>query len=304
MRILAFLLTALIAAAQTPRMSQPVLGYLFDAGSQSVRAVSGVPGAASADPAMALDDAFSLAFVRSNGGLAVGVGKSGRVLAARWQEGAAAVETPLDTAFGAPERVAFARGADRALLASPQGVELISGLAGTPESMWAYAAQALGGAPVGVDLSGDGAVAAVTLDSGQIVEASADGVRPVATGSAARYVAGGRDLLVYSKGGLSLVTEDGVTAVADGIGDGAELAGASPDRAVLYNSRTGVVTLVDLADGRRSDISGYSPARAQALSISGLFYFEDAERGGLLLDANASPPRVSVVPGVDVRRAQ
>lgn len=304
MRIFAFLLTAVVAAAQAPRLSTPVLGYVFDRGSQSIRGVIGVPGSAGADLALPLEESLPSAFVNPALGIAVGTGKSGGVLVVRWGDGGITGQVTLTPAIGAPSRVAFPRGSDRALLISTAGAELIAGLSGTPASLWSCSAETLGGIPVRGAVSDDGDLAAVVLDTGQIVEVSADGPRVAALGSGALWAPGSATLLVRSGADLLLVGSDGSSLVASGLDQDLELAGVSGSgKAVLLNRKKGEAAVIDIATGSRFELGGLKPLDAQPLQVDGLYVIADAERGAFLLDTNASPPQAGMLPGIDIRRA-
>ena len=77
MRIALMLVMASFAAAAQPRMLAPVAGYIFDGSAGSIRAVVGVPGAASAGDRLPLNDSFSAAFLHPALAVAVGIGKDG-----------------------------------------------------------------------------------------------------------------------------------------------------------------------------------------------------------------------------------
>ena len=75
---------------------------------------------------------------------------------------------------------------------------------------------------------------------------------------------------------------------------------------VALGSKSGV-SLVDPSTGQltRVDCGACKPSHAQALQTPGILYFEDEERGGLLLDVSTGgPPRIVPLAGIDGRRNQ
>ena len=99
--------TLCAADAPGPRMSSPVLGYVFDNSAQAIRSISGVPGAASLGAAVALP-ALTSASVHSSGADAIVVTKEGKIAYASWAPEARL--QVLDTALGSLTSVAFAAG--------------------------------------------------------------------------------------------------------------------------------------------------------------------------------------------------
>ena len=57
---------AIAAEPSSPRLSTPVLGYIFDASSKSVRPIAGVPGAASVEGPLPSATKLEIGFVSQN----------------------------------------------------------------------------------------------------------------------------------------------------------------------------------------------------------------------------------------------
>ena len=253
----------------------------------------GVPGAAAVGET--IGGSLSLAFLHPSRALALGVGKDGGVLAMSWRDAVHPQQTSITPRLGVPEQVVFAAGADRALLVSRAGIELWAGSI----SIYAYGADALGGAPVNAALSDDGSLAAVVLDSGRVIEVSEAAVRTVGAGRAVVYAP---ELFVASADGA---LSRGGNVVVSGLGPDIELATIG-GLVVALGSKSGV-SLIDPSTGQltRVDCGGCQPSHAQALQTPGILYFEDEQRGGLLLDVSSGgPPRIVPLAGIDGRRNQ
>jgi len=286
-------------------MSAPVAGYVFDGNASSIRAVVGVPGAASAGDRVSLNDSLTVAFLHPSLQLAAGIGKDGSVITANWRDPAHPQQTAIAPRFGKPDRIVFAASADRALLMNADGVELWSGLStGSSASAYGYSSVELGGVPRTAALSTDGALAAVVLDTAQVVEVSETGIRTVGEGRAAVYSQYTSDLFILSAdGSLSRVGGDGASLLASGLAPDAELASVTGFNGVVAMSgKKGTVSLIDASSGQltRVDCGGCSPGRAQTLSTPGILYFENTGHGGLLLDMSSSgSPRIVPLAGID-----
>ena len=303
--LVAFVATVFQAVAQT-RMSAPVTGYVFDSSARSLRAVVGVPGAAGAGDRLALTDSLSAAFPHPSLPVAVVVTKDGSVMAASWKDAAHPQQAAIASRFGTPDRIAFAVGTDRALLISAAGIELWSGLAGgSAAAVYAYDNGMLGGTPRNGALSSDGALAAVVLDSGRIVEASENGLADVGEGRSAAYGPQSSDVFVIGADGTLLRAGN---MLASGLAGDSELTGMGGfDGVVALSVEKNSLSLIDSIGGQvtRVPCGGCKPVRAQSLATPGILYFEDDERGGLLLDTSTGgPPRIVPVAGIDGRRNQ
>ena len=131
------------------------------------------------------------------------------------------------------------------------------------------------------------------------MEVSEAGVRTVGEGRAVVYAS---DLFVATADGA---LSRGGNVVVSGLGPDIELATIG-GLVVALGSKSGV-SLIDPSTGQltRVDCGGCHPSHAQALQTPGILYFEDEERGGLLLDVSSGgPPRIVPLAGIDGRRNQ
>ena len=298
MRLASSLMFAtVIATTAQPRMSAPVVGYVFDGNARTIRAVVGVPGAAAAGDQLSLDSSLSNAFLHPSQPIAVGIGKDGGVFALSWRTIGRPQQTAIATQFGTPDRIVFASSADRALLVSAAGVELWSGLrSGAPVSVYGYGTDALGGISRKAAVSPDGTLAAIVLDGDEIIELSSDGIRTIGPGRSAIY---SPDLFILSADGT---LRNSANTVATGLDPESELwAVGGFNGAVTLSGQQ--IALVDSVTGRltRVDCGGCKPAHAQALATNGILYFEDAARGAFLLEISSDAARIVPVAGIDAR---
>ena len=64
--LLIFSLAGLVLAGDSPRITSPVLGYIFDAASKSIRPIAGIPGAAAIESAIPSASKIENGFVSQN----------------------------------------------------------------------------------------------------------------------------------------------------------------------------------------------------------------------------------------------
>lgn len=295
-----------VVSAQQPqsqaRLSPPIAGYIFDRSGQSVRALTGVPGATAAGDRVPLADSATASFIHPRLPIAAVVTKDGSLVIANWSDTAHIKKTPIAPRFGIPSQVSFAGGSDRALFVTSGGVEVWGGLAsGNPAQVYGYDADALGGAPNGTSaMTGDGLRGAVVLDSGLIAEVSETaGVRQLGTGSGVAYQASTGDPVLLAGDGSVTFSANG--AVVQGMEpDGVLSSMTGFDGAVVFSPARGTVTMVSAGDGSivQIDCACNPTGVTQIMPIARLLYFEDAIRGGMLLDATGDTPRIVPVGGL------
>jgi hypothetical protein len=281
-------------------MSGPLLGHVFDRNARAIRAVSGVPGAAGVEAAVALDQSFSVAFVHPTLPVAIGTGKSGGVYTAAWSEADQRIQVRVATKYGAPSEVVFAAAIDCALLISEAGVELWGGLANTPTLVYAVPADLMAGSPRIAALSDDGAVAAVALESGDIIELSADSVRRIGQGVSATYIRQTTELLVIDKdGAVTRIRDDARSVIVGQAPSGSYLAGVSGSGRVLaWNPASGIFTLTDIDTGATSNVEcDCRPVRVRALRSDGIWFVEDEDGAAFLADTTAGTTRLTPLAG-------
>ena len=194
---LAFLTTL---GAQEPQMHGPVSGVVYDAVSQSIRPILGLPGGAHLGPPTY--SGLDYASVAPNGDLALAVIK-GRVLLIRglFEQPSASI---IEGAIANPDRILWAKDSSAALLSSAEGagVQRLSNLRDTPR--------------VDDPIS-------LPPEAGSLSTVAADG-------SARRVVAGMRGA---SGGGVYLISEYGNVSLLAAIGDPTAVA-FTPDGQDVY----------------------------------------------------------------------
>src|SRR5436190_175524 len=103
----AFLLVPGLAVAQTSRWNFPILDYLFDAESKSIRMISGVPGAASLDGSLSVGVKLERASIAPSRSYALAENtESDHLLLVRFDR-TNGTAIPLDAAPATADTVAF-----------------------------------------------------------------------------------------------------------------------------------------------------------------------------------------------------
>lgn len=169
---------AVYAQPAGPQLSAPELGFIYDASAQNIRKISGVPGAASLDGAVALDVTFTSAWVHSASQTAVGIAKSGEITGAGWS-GEAPVAAALESNLDGLTLASFSRSGGFVVLSDGESVELWTGIGG--EAALADAFSPAGGV-LAVAVNNAGTVAVAT-GAGQIVVSAGDSSVVAASGS-------------------------------------------------------------------------------------------------------------------------
>ena len=121
------LLAGTLPAADTlssPVFSSPVLGYVFDDTAKAIRAIAGVPGAASLGETVSSPEALTEAFVHSAARVAVVKTKDGALALLSWSGGTRL--TRMETALGAVKLATFSRSGGRVAVTDGAKVELWS----------------------------------------------------------------------------------------------------------------------------------------------------------------------------------
>ncbi len=189
------------AADSALRISSPVLGYAFDDSTHSIRTISGVPGAATWGPLIDVSDTLLGAWVHSQARVALGLGKTGNLIAVSWKQNAHSATLP--TSLGAIQQAAFSRSGAYAALADGSAIEVWEHLDTQPSLVWRAAASA-----VSVAVDNTGAVAA-GLSDGSLVRLNGGDPRVIASGGDWRAVAfNGSQLIAADAAHTQLVTVD------------------------------------------------------------------------------------------------
>lgn len=173
--------TELRAADAGPRISSPVLGYAFDDSTQAVRTISGVPGAATWGSTIDVPETLLNAWVHSGARIAVGLNKTGSVVAVSWKQSVHSAN--LATSLGMLQQASFSRSGAYIALTDGAGIEVWTHLDTEPVLAWRTTAPAIS---IAVDNSGS---VAAGLSDGTLVRLGAGDPRIVASGGDYRAVA-------------------------------------------------------------------------------------------------------------------
>lgn len=277
---------------QNVDVAAPTLGYAYDPDAQALRAIEGVPGAASLGAPIVLDARLA----------AVTVAPSRRFALARSAEGQQMLLIRLDGATGQALRtdwrsgeISFSPSGSAAAIAAGEEVEVWGGLPDLPVRLRAVRSP---GEVARLAVSDDGtAVAAVvgdelwrlTPEGAQLLEA---GVRDIAfAANSHQLVAALADRVVsYAK----VSQDEAAVTVVDGV-EGLQRVALSADGRLLVglDAEHGI-TVADLATSARSRIAGPESAdsllRAQGDAV---FQLASNASGELwLLDAGGASPRI------------
>lgn len=270
-----------------PRLSSPVLGYVFEESSQTIRTVSGVPGSAHLAAAVAIPETLHNVTVSSSGRVAIGLAKDERLVAVSWDEAGGRL-TPLESGLGKLEQVVFSRSGSHAAIRDAVTVEVWSNLRSQPALVRSFAAAGI----IAIN------------DAGEVAVASADGIsihgkgeaHVIAAGSAWSAVAfaPNGDVLAADSARLELVrisANGALTSVALLPEAATSIAEASEGGAVAVLAGKYVVVIPQTGDASTLDCS----CEAKALdALTGNLVA--ALRGtSLVLDADAAAPRLTTL---------
>ena len=299
----------MLALAQPPgpRMSMPSLGYVFDDNSKAIRQISGVPGAASLDGAVAAGTSLDSGFVHSRARVAIANAKDGGVTLVRW------TGTPQVTALGSSlSRVTlatFSRSGDSAAISDGTTLEVWSGLTGNPVQ--------------GATFNPDGGVTAMAINDSGLVAAGNGSGSVMLLGDNARVLAGGgswtglaflpngNDLLAMDSAAQSLTLIQDVqnTAASSVVLSVTQKPGAlavSSDGSEAALGLADSVTIVNLAGGAATSIAcSCQTARFDLLEGNLVARIIDGQTGSqFLLDADSAQPRIGSLPELNLGVAQ
>ena len=299
----------MLALAQPPgpRMSMPSLGYVFDDNSKAIRQISGVPGAASLDGAVAAGTSLDSGFVHSRARVAIANAKDGGVTLVRW------TGTPQVTALGSSlSRVTlatFSRSGDSAAISDGTTLEVWSGLTGNPVQ--------------GATFNPDGGVTAMAINDSGLVAAGNGSGSVMLLGDNARVLAGGgswtglaflpngNDLLAMDSAAQSLTLIQDVqnTAASSVVLSVSQKPGAlavSSDGSEAALGLADSVTVVNLAGGAATSIAcSCQTARFDLLEGNLVARIIDGQTGSqFLLDADSAQPRIGSLPELNLGVAQ
>jgi hypothetical protein len=308
-RLLAFAATSMLALAQPPgpSMGLPLLGYVFDDNSKAIRLISGVPGAASLDSAVASGTSLDSGFVHSRARLGIANAKDGGVTLVGWS--GATQATVLSSSLNRVTMAAFSRSGDWAAISDGTTLEIWSALTGTPA--------------LSATFNPDGGVTAAAVnDNGMVAAANASGSvmllgdnpRVLASGgswTALAFLPNGNDLLAADGAAqaLTLIQDVQNTAAASVVLSVSQKPGALVVSADGFEAALGLadnVMVVNLTSGAATSIAcGCQAARFDLLTGNLVARIIDAKTGSqLLLDADSAQPRIGSLAEMNLGVAQ
>ena len=311
---LGLLTVGLQAETSAVEISAPVLGYVYDPGTQNIRVVTGVPGAATLDGTVATGATFTRAWVHSASETAVGIAKNGAVAVASW--GGAVESSVLATELGTVDLVSFSRSGSYVVIAGGGVAEVWTSLGANPERVAKLSPQG-GITAVAVNDSGE---TAVGTGAGQLL-VYANGSSSVAATGTRDSRSGRRDgtvsttgsswnAIAYLPGGDDLVAADGTAVIkvsnASTAPSREALATLSQDVTALGVSLDGTMivaaageTLTMLAGGSAASVeAGFAVNGLASLSGNAVFDLLSPDSVPVtILDADSSPARVIEIPG-------
>lgn len=320
---LIFIAVPLIAAAQSgggqgPTITGPRLGYVFDDSSKSVRVISGIPGAASVDNALAAGTALDGAYISSAGRVAIGHAKDGGLQLLRWPADTI-TSASLDGSVQQCTRVAFTTSGDGAAIldASAGVVQVWSGLLSSPSLQASYDVSALTGNVVALAVSDDESAAVAGTDAGALMLLG--GGRVLASGgqiTGAAFLPGTTDLVASDAANNQVLLIRGATGDANisvladsgqGLQAPSAVAVSGDGRYVVVgNSGAKSMLALDLSGGTTTSVDCQCHAnRLDRLGGNAIFRIYDPELDTpLLFDGDSPSVRVAFLPQFSVGGAQ
>ncbi len=160
----------MLAAAQSVVWTPPTLGYLFDSSAKSIRALSGIPGAASLEGGLAVANKLESAAISPNRKFALATTKDGEhVLLVTWS-GISTNAVELDGTPGATDLIAFS-GSGSAAAIWNRGTGKIQVWKGLPDQPSLYK-EVEGSELTALALSDDGDAIAAATGAGLVLASS------------------------------------------------------------------------------------------------------------------------------------
>ena len=273
-------------------VAAPTLGYAFDPEAQTLRAIEGVPGAATLGDPITLEARLVSVSVAPSRRFALARPAEGRQLLLIRLDGATA--QTFETGWRAGE-IWFSPSGSAVAVASEAGVDVWNGLPDIPVHLGTLRVP---GEPSRVALSDDGgAVAAVA--SGDLWRLTAEGPQALASGVRDIVFAPNSHRLVAALAGRvvsfqKVTQDDAAEGLLEGV-DGLERLALSADGRLLVALDDGHgITVADLLTSARSRIAGPESA-ASLLRAQGDAVFQlAADTSGelWLLDAGGAWPRI------------
>jgi DNA-binding beta-propeller fold protein YncE len=312
-KLLTFVLVAgATAAAQSGRVTGPVVGLVMDASSR-LRPVLGVPGAAYLDQPLSIDASIQVAAISPHQDYGLGLrGDTRDLVLVREPLGNSTISV-IDGAVGTGRVILSRTGSAAILLAADgSGFRVLSGLPDAPSVAWQADLSGIANASGSIAVSDDGKavlVAAADADHVSIFLITADaGPRVLATAGqlgGLAFVAGRTDALIGDAAANQVQIIRDVTGAASVamISDtsGPLAVASSEDGRTIYiaNTNPSGVLMVDSSSGAQQSIAcDCTPTGLFPLSRGGVFRLTDPAVGDLwIFDGGTINPRIVVVPG-------
>ena len=298
---IATILLASAGRAQEVTWSAPVLGYIFDGTSGSIKTIAGVPGAASVEAMVASGVKLQQAHIAPGRKFAIVETLDEGTVLLDWSNGDTVVRS-LSGAIGSITAVAFSpSGSTAAIVSRTAGkVQVWRGLPNDPGVQREIASEASG-----LAIADDGSVATI----------QADGVYSLDSGEPRLLASGEYAAIAFRPGTNNLAAagrfSDSVTMLRTGA-ESSRLASADDGVAepvglqfssdgtklVIANRRNRSVTVANVNTGRSTSLPCECDATVvSATSSGGVFRITDSyDQPIIFLDANSPEPRLFVVP--------
>ena len=291
------------ARAQSAIWSTPVLDYFYDASSNSIKTVSGVPGAASVDGVVPSAVKLKKAYIAPGKRFAIIQVVDGSAVLLDWSNGSLAHE--VSGAPAAIDAVAFSRNGNVAAVLSSGKVQVWRGLPNDPAIQHEIASDASA-----LAIADDGTVAAAQADGIYLLDSGE--AKLIATGdySALAFRPGTRDLaaagrfndtVVSIRGGASSST---LATADDGIAEPVALEFSSDgSKLVIANRRGRSATIVEMAAAKATSVTCDCNALvASPAASSAVFRIADSGDAVVFLDASSADLRTFTVPVIGETR--
>lgn len=305
--------------AQQGRVTGPTTGFVFDAGSRSVRPVLGVPGGSTIGAPVDLGKDFSLAsaWVSPRVDFAIGVTGEGALHIVRI-DGSAAPRAVQEIA-GAVQNVVYSPSGSSAVLFTADGTHVITGLPDTPKVTGSVNPGGIlrRGTPTGLGIRASAPVVSVAVsdDGWYVLYGSGGSVRVLTVSGENRQLA-----TTAADAVVAFAPNSHDVAVADsdsGVVVFRDLAGAGASKVIGgMRSPTGVAFSPDarrvyVASASARSVSGFDIESGASSTLAcdcspvnlvrmgNVYRLNDFGREPLwLLDADAKDPRIVFVPAV------
>jgi DNA-binding beta-propeller fold protein YncE len=305
---------------QAGRVAGPVVGFLFDNPSRTVRPIQGVPGAAAVGAPMNLGLDVASAVVSPKQDSLFAIGADGSLHLYRLAGGAAA-EISLIGSAGPAERVVFSPSGTAAALIASGKARLLSGLPDAPS----VAGDIDLSLPRGVVIKNNGpaiprrvtAPAMAISDDGRYLLNVAAGslwflstagenrrLIPAEVDALVAFAPGNHDASVIDRFGLAILHDvpgsalrDLVAPIDDGLASPVGLSFSADGRSLyVASSAAHAAALFDLQSGARRNLT-CDCAPSGLVPMAGLFRLNDPETGPVWL-LDTTTPRLIFVPAI------